>query len=316
MAGAALTGQLGAQIMHVHYGGGANGKTTFVETIRYVLGDYAAHTAAETLLSDRRTAATPHPSSCTCAAAGSSPRARQPKAAGSMRRSSRPSPAATRSPRGTSTRTRSWSSRRDLALWLATNHRPAVRERSEAIWRRLRIVPFAVTIPEAERDDQLQRPPARRGAAASSPGSSTAASHGRSAASSRPESVEKATAAYREEEDILGAFLADRRTIGPDDATAAGELYEAWQAYAQKDAGTATAFGRALTDAGYPPGRSAERASGAACACSCRSTRRRNEPGRVDGFGAGFRKSPPARARKGVSPKQGSNASTRPGQRE
>ena len=40
-------------------------------------------------------------------------------------------------------------------LWLAANHKPRVKGTDEAIWRRIRLVPFNVTIPEAERDGTL-----------------------------------------------------------------------------------------------------------------------------------------------------------------
>ena len=35
-------------------------------------------------------------------------------------------------------------------LWLATNRYPEVRGTDEGIWRRFRVIPFNVTIPEAE----------------------------------------------------------------------------------------------------------------------------------------------------------------------
>jgi hypothetical protein len=40
-------------------------------------------------------------------------------------------------------------------FWLATNHRPEVRSNSEAIWRRLRLIPFEVEIAESKRDPRL-----------------------------------------------------------------------------------------------------------------------------------------------------------------
>jgi putative DNA primase/helicase len=40
-------------------------------------------------------------------------------------------------------------------LWLLTNHVPRVKETSRAIWRRIRLVPFTVSIPLAEQDRQL-----------------------------------------------------------------------------------------------------------------------------------------------------------------
>ena len=49
------------------------------------------------------------------------------------------------------------------ALHLSTNHKPEIRGTDNAIWRRIRLVPWAVTIPPAEQDKKL--PQKLRGAA-------------------------------------------------------------------------------------------------------------------------------------------------------
>jgi putative DNA primase/helicase len=43
----------------------------------------------------------------------------------------------------------------EFKVWLATNHRPQIRGDDLAIWRRIRLISFAVTIPEEERDKEL-----------------------------------------------------------------------------------------------------------------------------------------------------------------
>ena len=35
---------------------------------------------------------------------------------------------------------------------LVTNNKPVISENNEAVWRRLRLIPFDVTVPEAKRD--------------------------------------------------------------------------------------------------------------------------------------------------------------------
>ena len=40
-------------------------------------------------------------------------------------------------------------------IFLATNHKPEIRDINNAIWRRVRLIPFNVTIPDAEQDRQL-----------------------------------------------------------------------------------------------------------------------------------------------------------------
>jgi putative DNA primase/helicase len=43
----------------------------------------------------------------------------------------------------------------EFKLWLATNHRPTIRGTDTAIWRRIRLIPFTVTIPPACQDKRL-----------------------------------------------------------------------------------------------------------------------------------------------------------------
>ena len=40
-------------------------------------------------------------------------------------------------------------------IWLAANHKPNISGSDHGIWRRIRLVPFTVTIPEQERDPRL-----------------------------------------------------------------------------------------------------------------------------------------------------------------
>ncbi len=49
-AGWALTGDISEQTMFILFGSGANGKSTFLNTIMYVLGDYATATPTETFM--------------------------------------------------------------------------------------------------------------------------------------------------------------------------------------------------------------------------------------------------------------------------
>ena len=94
---------------------------------------------------------------------------------------------------------------------MLTNHKPLVQGADEGIWRRLRLVPFAVVIPEAERDENAPRPTDPRSSTPSSPGSSTAASPvADHKASTTPTQVVEATAAYRAESDAVGRFLSEQ----------------------------------------------------------------------------------------------------------
>jgi putative DNA primase/helicase len=49
-AGWALTGDISEQTMFILFGSGANGKSTFLNTIMYLLGDYATAAPTETFM--------------------------------------------------------------------------------------------------------------------------------------------------------------------------------------------------------------------------------------------------------------------------
>ena len=42
-----------------------------------------------------------------------------------------------------------------LKLFLGTNHRPQITGTDQAIWNRIRLIPFEVKIPKAEQDKKL-----------------------------------------------------------------------------------------------------------------------------------------------------------------
>jgi len=97
---------------------------------------------------------------------------------------------------------------------MATNHKPVIRGTDEGIWRRIRLVPFTVVIPEEEQDTTV--PEKLR---AELPGILAWAVRGCLAWQQEglpvPEEVQQATAGYREEMDTFGRFLAAGVTGSP-----------------------------------------------------------------------------------------------------
>lgn len=256
MAGASAVGHNADELVHVLHGGGGNGKTKFAETIRAALGDYAATAAAELFIA-RPFGPSAQPELVRL-------RGVRLLTASETEEGSQLNVALVKALTGGD----AIAARRLYANevvefvpvfspWLRTNHRPAIREQSEAVWRRVRLVPFTVTIPRTERDTALQGRLYTELAGVLRWIIEGAAAYLRDGLEP-PASVTAATDAYREEEDILGAFIADRCLAADDCAAAPRELYAAWESWAKEHGekpGTSTSFGRALTDAGYPAGR-------------------------------------------------------------
>ena len=118
----------------------------------------------------------------------------------------------------------------EFKLFLATNHKPAIRGTDLAIWRRIRLVPFTVTIPEAEQDKDL--PDKLRAELA---GILAWAVRGclewQRDGLREPEEVKAATADYKAEMDVLGGWLEDCCQLSPTTTARAGQLYENYKTW-------------------------------------------------------------------------------------
>jgi putative DNA primase/helicase len=249
MSGAAALGHNDDELLHVLHGGGANGKSKFVRTIAAALGDYAATTDAHLLLDGQR-----H-------------RAGQPELvrlrgawlllAGETGEGDRLNVALVKALSGGDTIACRLLYENAIvefvpvfSPWLVTNHRPAIREQSEAIWRRVRLVPFTVTIPRRDRDPALQGKLLAELAGVLAwivEGARLYLDEGLAA----PDAVDSATKTYRDEEDVVGRFVADRCDVGRTLWEAASDLYRAWKSWCVvngEDAGNQTAFGRRLSE--------------------------------------------------------------------
>jgi hypothetical protein len=93
-------------------------------------------------------------------------------------------------------------------IWLATNHKPYVKGTDHAIWRRIRLISFNVTISPEEEDKELLAK-----LRAELPGILAWAVRGclewQRKGLDVPEEVTVATAEYREDQDFFGAFIED-----------------------------------------------------------------------------------------------------------
>jgi putative DNA primase/helicase len=146
-----------------------------------------------------------------------------------------------------------WQFMPSHTLILHTNYRPRIRGGDEGIWRRVRLVPWNVTIPAKERDKFLAAKLAKEASGILNwiiAGCTAWQTEGLNP----PASVTEATAAYRHEEDHLGRFLADTCTIGAGLAVTAKALrdaYEKWCADTGETPWTAKAVGAQLDAKGY-----------------------------------------------------------------
>jgi putative DNA primase/helicase len=248
--GYSLTGDTREQCLHVLYGGGANGKSVFAETLMALLGEYALEADFATFLEQQ----------------GTGPRNDIARLAGArLVRSSelaegkRLNESVIKALTGNATVSarflyaEPFTFTPTFKLWFDTNHKPVVRGTDYAIWRRLRLIPFTVTIPEGERDETLRWPDSRL--RDELPGILNWAIAGclrwLESGLQPPENVVAATDQYRADSDTIGAFIEE--ACAPGGEVRASELYQAFRKWADENGEyvlTNTAFGRRLEDRG------------------------------------------------------------------
>jgi putative DNA primase/helicase len=255
--GYSLTGLTIEQIILLCVGRGANGKTTLLEAVAGMLADYASTVAAETLLSKKGDVTLVMNDLASLqgrrfVTAVESDMGRR-MAEGLIKNVTG----------GEAIRVKRlyadvYSITPTFKLWVGTNHKPIVRGTDHAIWRRLRLVPFEVTIPDAEQDHQLLEKLQAERAGILSWAVEGCVAWQRDGLGT-PEEVQRATAAYRGEMDVLGDFLAERCVADARASMAAAELFDAyadWALKARENVLSKRTFGQQLAERGFKPTRS------------------------------------------------------------
>jgi len=252
--GYTLSGLTAAQCLFFLYGRGANGKSTFIETVMALMGDLGHKARAQILMADERERV---PNEI-AALAG-----RRLVVASELADGGRMNEGLVKDLTGGDTMSarflygEPFSFKPSFKLWLYGNHKPVITGTDDGIWRRVHLVPFTVHIPPAERDAAL---PAKL--RAELPGILAWAVMGWQDFQRRgldaPAAVAQATADYRAESDILGQFMDDRCTVAPANTARAGELYGAFKDWATTNSLRALSgvrFDRAMKDRGFVKGK-------------------------------------------------------------
>jgi putative DNA primase/helicase len=224
--GYSLTGMTTEQVLFILYGTGANGKSTFVESVRSLLGDYGQQSEFETFLVRKN---------------GGGPRNDIARLKGARfvsaaegEQDCRLSESVIKQVTGGDKIAARFLYQEhfeftpEFKLFLASNHKPRIVGTNEAIWRRIRLIPFTVTIPRRERDPQLLDKLRRE-----LPGILAWAVRGcltwQKKGLGEPNEVAEATSEYRQEEDFLATFLADKCITDPKGVAHAGMLFEVYE---------------------------------------------------------------------------------------
>lgn len=230
--GYALTGSTSERCIFILHGTGKNGKSVFIEAVRMLLGDgYAARTPTQTLMTKRGDAipndvARLKGARFVSASETAEGRTLDEAAVKDMTGGDR---VAARFMRA------EWFEYApQFKLFLSTNHKPRISGRDDAIWDRIRLIPFNVRIPEHERRPMDELLADFR---AELPGILEWAVKGclewQREGLGAPVEVIEATTAYKDEMDTLGDFIEECCRLEPDVTATSADLYSTYRAWAQ-----------------------------------------------------------------------------------
>ncbi len=228
VAGYALTGMTNEQCIFFLHGSGANGKSVLLFILKCLLGhDLAKQTPSETLMAKR--------------SGQTNDIARLQNlrvvVANEVEDGTQLAEALVKQMSGEDTMTARFHYQEffdftpKFKLFIAGNHKPVIQGRDNGIWRRVRMIPFDVTIPPAQRDKHLQEK-----IRAELPGILNWAITGclawKKHGLAEPTAVTKAVESYRAEMDVIQQWIDGCCAVAPGAEWKASEAYHSYRNWA------------------------------------------------------------------------------------
>ncbi len=246
--GHTLTGDISERAIFILHGSGRNGKSTLLEVLRYLFGDYGSRTSMDTIVHKKSEGE----NRGIVKLIGS-------RFASEAEEGKRLNTALMKELTGDELITARplYQELQDFLpefkIWLATNHRPSLSGDDQAAWDRIHLIPFDVRIPEDEVDKLLKLK-----MRVELPGILAWAVRGAVEWQERgldaPDEVRAATAGYREEMDSFGAWLEERTVTVAEARTKSSILHADYCAWSvergEKPVGTVR-FSARLKERGF-----------------------------------------------------------------
>ena len=246
--GYVLTGLTGDEVMFIPFGSGSNGKSTFIETVFFLMGDYAMAADASLLVTNKRQG-------------GATPdlvklHGRRLVAINETEQNDHLNESRVKfiTSNQTITARGLYEGFIDFTpthkTFMATNYKPIVKGTDEGIWRRIHLLPFVKVIPSEERDPNFRE----RVLLPELPGILNWAIDGLMAywkvGLSPPAAVNAATDEYRKDMDIVGRWIEERCLLDKNAEETSRVLYEDYKGWADAEIGfykKKIGFGRDLS---------------------------------------------------------------------
>ena len=245
--GYCLTGKTSEQVLVFMHGHGANGKTTFANVLEWLLGDFAATAGADLLMHRDGRGATNDLAAL---------RGRRLVKVSEFDDGERLAEAQIKTLTGGDRINCRFLYQEffeytpQFKILLLGNYKPKIRGRDYGIWRRIHLVPFAVTIPESDRDPDLADK-----LRVELPGILAWAVCGclewQRVGLAPPAEVQNAVEDYKAAEDVFGEWLQDCCDLGAQYRASASELLNSFVGFSNWRAISTQRFGKMLRDGGF-----------------------------------------------------------------
>ncbi|PZS13491.1 MAG: hypothetical protein DLM64_03230 [Solirubrobacterales bacterium] len=232
-AGYCLTGDTREQCFAILYGDGANGKSTLVDALKNTSGEFAAEAAFQTFAALKPhgrelredLAALRRARMVTC----SEPGGRRFLDTEVVKKITGGDEIVCREPYG-----QQFTYKPAFKLLLLTNHRPRIDAADEAMWRRVRLIPFEQNF-RGRREDKTLSGRLKTEAEGILAWRIAGARNWHERALGSAGAIDSATGAYRESEDQVGRFLADRCELSEDARVPAAEFREVYATWCEQE---------------------------------------------------------------------------------
>ncbi len=232
--GYSLTGSTEEQCFFIGYGTGANGKSVFLKTIAALVAEYGQQVRSETLMTKKYQGVS---NDIACLRGARFLSAVETDAEHRLAEATVKQLTGGDAVRARFLFQEEFEFSPQFKLWLACNHKPTI-SNDNAIWRRIRLIPFGVTIPKEEQNPRLDLELREE-----LPGILAWAVRGcllwQHQGLGEPAAVQQATSDYREEMDTLSAFFADRCELSENFQVTSNELYATYGAWCDANGETA-----------------------------------------------------------------------------
>jgi putative DNA primase/helicase len=252
LIGYSLTGEITEQIMVFLIGGGSNGKSTFINTIKDLMGEYGKQAKSDTFIKKKETGANNDIARLVGARFVSAIESEDGEQLSEsfVKQITGGEPVLARF-----LRQEYFEFIPEFKVFFTTNHKPVIKGVDEGIWRRVRLVPFNLQLPKEKRDKKLPEK-----LSLEMPGILNWVIEGclkwQQTGLNDPKVVMKATSEYKEDMDILGPFLYECCFVPMIDevkieAKEIFEVYQNWCFKAGEFALKNRAFYRAMETKGF-----------------------------------------------------------------